>query len=208
MAELYAIVGSMERARFMLEQQVPYLQLRFKEGPLEPHRAEIAGWPRRYRRTRLIVNDDPAFAESVGAWGAHLGQEDLERHPPERLRGLRLKLGISTHSDAEIARALTYSPALLGFGPIFATSTKDVKHPPTGVARLREVVARVPLPIVAIGGIGAANLDAVVATGVALVAMISYLDAITSRAQMEALLARLRATPAAAPATGPFVPRA
>lgn len=175
MAQLYAIAGEMERARLMLEARVPYLQLRFKQTPLTPHAAEIAGWAAGYPATRLVINDDLAFAENVGAWGVHLGQEDLRRYSPQALRETPLAVGISTHSDAEIENALRFGPALLGFGPIFPTGSKTVAHPPQGVERLARVVAGRSLPVVAIGGITEENLAAVVGTGVALVAMIAFL---------------------------------
>ncbi len=192
MAQLYAIVGGMERARFMLAAGVPVLQLRFKDAPLAPHGSEIARWPREFPGTRLVINDDLEFALSVGAWGAHLGQEDLARYPREALREAPLNLGISSHSDEEMEKALDYSPALLGFGPMFPTATKQTKHAPQGVDRLREVVERVELPLVAIGGINDDNLDAVTATGVAYVAMIAYLDRFTDGQQIAALISRLQ----------------
>ncbi|MBI3991967.1 MAG: thiamine phosphate synthase [Candidatus Lambdaproteobacteria bacterium] len=191
MAELYAIVGDMPRARFMLAGRVPYLQLRFKAAPLTPHLREIAAWPALFPRTRLIVNDDVAFAEAVSAWGVHLGQEDLRKHDPRALRGARVRLGISTHTDEEIAHALTFKPAMLGFGPVFPTTTKDVGHAPQGVPRLARMLRQVALPVVAIGGITPANLGAVVATGVAMVAMISALDGIASHDELRALMRAL-----------------
>lgn len=191
MAQLYAIAANMERARFMLEAGAPVLQLRFKEERLAPHREEIAGWPRAFPNTRLIINDDLPFAQSVGAWGVHLGQEDLTRYSRQAVVETPLQLGISTHSDAEIQHALGFSPGLLGFGPIFPTATKETSHPPQGIARLREAVQRIALPLIAIGGIGGENLDRVVESGVAYVAMISYLDRFTTHAEFQALISRL-----------------
>ncbi|HKI99321.1 MAG TPA: thiamine phosphate synthase [bacterium] len=191
MADLYAIVGSIERARVMLEARVPYLQLRLKDEPLEPHRAEVADWPRRYPDTRLIVNDDLALAVSLGAWGAHLGQEDLDRYDSRTVREAPLHVGISTHDDAELERAVAYGAAMVGFGPIFATGTKAVKHAPQGVERLRGMVRRAPLPVIAIGGITGDTLDAVADTGVPMVAMIAYLDRFADSAALQALMTRL-----------------
>ncbi len=187
MAELYAIAGSMERARFLLAGEVPYLQLRFKDHPLEPHRGEISRWSSRFPATRLIINDDLEFAESIGAWGVHLGQEDSKRYSRSVLCDTFLNLGISTHSDGEIRHALELSPAMLGFGPIFETGSKEVGHRPQGLARLREVVEAVPRPIVAIGGINDANLKGIVATGVAMVAMIAQIQALTSQEHLKSL---------------------
>lgn len=190
MAELYAIVGTMERARFMLASGVPYLQLRWKDRPLLPHRAEIEEWGARYPSTRVIINDDLALAVSLGAWGLHLGQEDLLRYPVATLRDAPLKVGVSTHSDEEIKRAMACNPAMLGFGPVFPTTTKQVGHDPQGVRRLRRVVTRSALPIIAIGGINGGNLADVTATGVALVAMISYLDRFSELDALRAWMAR------------------
>jgi thiamine-phosphate diphosphorylase len=194
MPQLYAIVGSIERARFMLEGGVPYLQLRFKDRPIALHRDEIRTWPERYPRTRVILNDSVEEAIALRAWGVHLGQEDADRYPPERLRALQHDgpvLGISTHNDAEMARAKDLGAAMAGFGPLFATDTKTLTHAPQGVARLAEAVRTAGLPLIAIGGIGEETLDAVADTAVAMIAMIAYLDRITTPAQLEALMRRI-----------------
>jgi thiamine-phosphate pyrophosphorylase len=192
MAELYAIVGTMERARFMLEAGAPYLQLRFKDVPLAPHREEIAGWRARFPGTRLIVNDDLAFAREVGAWGAHLGQEDAMRYAPAELRRVPLKLGLSTHDSAELARALGWGAALVGYGPVYATSTKAVSHGPRGMERLAELVRVSPVPVIAIGGITPDNLAPVVGTGVHLIAMIAALEPYTTPDALHGLMAAMR----------------
>ncbi|HEX7926170.1 MAG TPA: thiamine phosphate synthase, partial [bacterium] len=138
MAQLYAIASTMERARFFLEAGAPVVQLRIKHEPLAPYEREVRDWPERYPESRIIVNDDFDFARKVDAWGVHLGQDDVLRYGREPLRTSGMAVGISTHSDEEIALAKTYAPAMLGFGPIFATSTKDVGHAPQGISRLEE----------------------------------------------------------------------
>ena len=191
MALLYAITGNMERARLMLEARVPYLQLRFKSTPLEPHYPEITGWGAEYPETRLIINDDLDAALAVRSWGLHLGQEDLARYPAEKLRYLPLHLGVSTHDDGEIAHALTFNPAMIGFGPIYPTATKTLTNAPQGVQRLAVVVAGSPVPVVAIGGITAANLGEVAGTGVGMIAMIAQLDACQDPADVRDLMTRM-----------------
>ena len=191
MSKLYAIAGTIERARLMLEAGVPYLQLRFKGRPLAEHREEVAPWPAAFPATRLIVNDDLNLAEAVGAWGVHLGQEDLQHYTRARLVETPIQVGISTHSDEEIALAMDYAPALLGFGPIFATTTKEMLLGPQGMERLREVVATAPVPIVAIGGIALSNMEEVARSGVAMVAMIGQLEQLESPSEVQALMSRL-----------------
>jgi len=191
MTELYAIVGNMERARVMLEAGVPWLQLRFKETPLEPHLPEVREWPARYPGTHLIVNDDLDLAVRAGAWGVHLGQEDLARYSPQALRAAPLSVGISTHSDAEIEIARAHGAAAIGFGPIFPTGTKQVGHPPQGVEELARVVRAVEMPVIAIGGISDKNLMDVRGTGVAMAAMISHLDHYPTPADLRGLMQAL-----------------
>lgn len=192
MADLYAIAGDFKRALLMLKAEVPYLQLRFKDKLLAPYRGEIAQWPYEFPATRLIINDDLELAEAVRAWGAHLGQEDLLRYSRDALLGTSMHLGISTHSDEEIRHALEFSPALIGFGPMYATTTKQLTHAPQGAGRLREVVRSASVSVVAIGGITDANMDEVVQTGVAMVAMIGHLDGLADVEAIHALMARLK----------------
>ncbi len=192
MAELYAIVGTLERARLMLAAKVPYLQLRIKDRPLAPHINEIAAWAQEFSATRLIVNDDLELAVSAGVWGVHLGQEDVMRYAPSDLAGAPLRVGISTHTDEEIRRALELGAAAIGFGPVFATATKTLAHEPQGVARLKEVVAQAPVPVVAIGGIVPENLLPVAETGVAMIAMISALERFADRASLASLMAAMK----------------
>jgi len=179
MPQLYAIASNMPRARFFLEAGAPVVQLRFKDEPLAPHVAEVRDWAERFPESRVIINDDFEFAQQVDAWGVHLGQEDVRHYTPEQIRGCGIEVGVSTHSDEEIAIAQQYAPSMLGFGPIFATATKATGHAPQGVARLQQVVRTSGLPVVAIGGISDSNLDAVADTGCAYIAMISYLDRFT-----------------------------
>lgn len=106
-------------------------------------------------RCRLIINDDVAAARAVGAW-VHLGQEDGETTWAH---------GRSTHSPAQISSrgAALY----VGFGPIFATTTKATGYDARGLEMLTEAVRVSQVPVVAIGGITAENIDAVRGTGVA-----------------------------------------
>jgi thiamine-phosphate pyrophosphorylase len=195
MAQLYAIVGTVERARFMLEAGVPYLQLRFKAQPLAPYRDEMRGWRARCPETRVIVNDNLDAAVAAGAWGVHLGQEDADRYAPERLKAVvceqGLALGISTHDDAELARAKSLGAAMVGFGPLFDTRTKQLKHKPHGLGPLVRAVREFGLPVIAIGGIGEETVDAVADTGVAMIAMVAYLDRLQTRGDVEALQRRI-----------------
>jgi thiamine-phosphate pyrophosphorylase len=90
-------------------------------------------------------------------------------------------VGVSTHSLAQARSAAEGGADYIGFGPVFATSSKLRPDPVVGIAGLREVVAAIPLPVVAIGGITRHQLAQVVATGAAAAAVIADIDNATHR---------------------------
>jgi thiamine-phosphate pyrophosphorylase len=103
----------------------------------------------------VVVNDHVAAAAHARAW-AHVGQDDGP--DPD------VPFGRSTHTLDQIRRP--GRAIYVGFGPIFGTTTKATRWTPRGVVMLAEAVAASPVPVVAIGGISAGNLDQVRATGV------------------------------------------
>jgi thiamine-phosphate pyrophosphorylase len=146
---------------------IRYLQLRMKGTP----RAGIVAVARTLQgitagtATRFIVNDDPSIAAEVGADGVHLGQTDA---PIEAVRARYPDLGIvglSTHNAAQAACAVRSAPAYIGVGPVFATPTKAVPDPVLGCAETGRIIRASAVPAVAIGGIDATTLPAVLAAG-------------------------------------------
>jgi thiamine-phosphate pyrophosphorylase len=113
----------------------------------------------------FIINDRCDVALAVGADGVHLGQEDLPVAEARALMGPQRIIGISTHTLAQALEAEAQGADYLGFGPVFPTSTKSNPEPVVGIERLREVRARLRLPIVAIGGINAGNIRMVADAG-------------------------------------------
>ena len=113
----------------------------------------------------FIVNDRCDVALAVGADGVHLGQEDLPVAEARALLGPGMLIGISTHNLVQALEAEALGADYLGFGPIFPSPTKRHPEPVVGIERLREVRARVRLPIVGIGGINAANIRMVADAG-------------------------------------------
>jgi thiamine-phosphate pyrophosphorylase len=123
----------------------------------------------------LIVNDRCDLALSCGAAGIHLGQDDL---PPEAARsivGRRKILGLSAHSIAQVRKAALLPVQYIGFGPIYATSTKTDSSPPAGLRKLARACRESTLPVVAIGGIGLAQIREVLQAGATSAAVISAL---------------------------------
>lgn len=173
---LYPIVDRADWLRRLLPQGATTIQLRVKDLQGAALRAEIraAIALAREHGARLFVNDHWRIALEEGAYGVHLGQEDLREADIDALRAAGLRLGISTHCHWEAARAHALRPSYVACGPIYETTAKAmpwVPHGLDGLAYWRRLLADYPL--VAIGGIDAARASGVAATGVDGVAMIS-----------------------------------
>ncbi|MBI5524126.1 MAG: thiamine phosphate synthase [Desulfarculus sp.] len=121
----------------------------------------------------LIVNDRLDVALAAKAHGAHLGQDDFPLPLARELLGPGAILGGSASSLEEARQCLAQGADYVGFGPVFATTSKDDAGPASGLGLLARVVQEIPLPVVAIGGIGPLNAPQVMATGVHGLAVIS-----------------------------------
>jgi thiamine-phosphate pyrophosphorylase len=113
----------------------------------------------------LIVNDRVDVALAAGADGVHLGQTDLPIAEARRIAP-DLWIGVSTHNLAQVRAACEAGADYLGFGPVFATTTKHNPDPVQGLDALcAAVAAAAGRPVVAIGGITAAHAGAIYRTG-------------------------------------------
>jgi thiamine-phosphate pyrophosphorylase len=155
---------------------ISILQLRCKQSGQAAYEF-IDSWISTLRKqcpdTAVIINDRVDLALYFEADGVHVGQDDLPIHLCRQLLGTKGIIGLSTHSPSEIQQAAETTADYIGFGPIFATSSKSDTHAVQGVDALQEARRSSPLPMVAIGGIGLTQLPDVHATQVASAAMIS-----------------------------------
>jgi thiamine-phosphate pyrophosphorylase len=122
---------------------------------------------------QVVINDYWQDALACGARYLHLGQGDLDTADERALRESGIELGISTHGEAELRRALEWPISHLALGPIYETTLKKMPYAPQGVSRIREWKARAACPLVAIGGITLERAPAVLAGGADLVAVVS-----------------------------------
>ena len=158
------------------------IQLRDKMRAGSPERAErFAETARRIQALKAkydflwIVNDDLQTALEIGADGVHVGKDDPPVRECRKILGPGKIVGYSSHALEEALDAERSGADYVAFGAIFPTPTKGPGHPVQGLEKLREVVRSLRVPVVAIGGIDRSNVDSVLATGVASVAMISAL---------------------------------
>lgn len=112
----------------------------------------------------FLVNDHVDLALAAGADGVHVGQKDLPIKEVRRLLPVDMLAGCSANTPQEARRAQEDGADYVGVGAIFATQTKAVTRP-ASLGRIREVKAAITIPIVAIGGIKAENIAAVMAAG-------------------------------------------
>lgn len=152
----YPIFDSAEWIARALPVGVRLVQLRVKDRPEDALRAEIARARDLCRRhgAILVVNDHWRLAIELGCGFVHLGQEDLDSADLPAIRAAGLRLGLSTHDDAELDRALACGPDYVALGPVWPTILKRMRWHQQGVEKLTEWKTRIgDIPLCAIGGL-------------------------------------------------------
>ncbi|OIO61012.1 MAG: thiamine phosphate synthase [Alphaproteobacteria bacterium CG_4_10_14_0_2_um_filter_63_37] len=124
----------------------------------------------------LIVNDDPEACRQAGADGVHLGQEDAtDLDAVREIVGEEAIIGVSCYGDLERAKqAVADGADYVAFGSMFPSETKP-QSPTISLDVLKEAVATLKVPVVAIGGIDGENIGQVAATGIDACAVVSNL---------------------------------
>lgn len=121
----------------------------------------------------LLVNDRVDIALACGAAGVHLGQEDVPVAVARRLLGPRAVIGVSVNTPGEARQAERDGADYVGAGPAYATGTKETPLAVLGPAGIGLVRRATRLPVVAIGGIAAANAADMASAGADGIAVVS-----------------------------------
>jgi thiamine-phosphate pyrophosphorylase len=194
---LYAVLPDATWVGRMARAGAPTLQLRFKSDDAAAVKREVIAAVGAVQGTPalLFINDHWQAAIEAGAYGVHLGQEDLGELNAANLAHIRaagLRLGLSSHGYAEMLRADAVGPSYIALGAVYATTLKRMATPPQGPARLKMYAQLLRQhATVAIGGIDAAHLPEVLASGVGSVAVVR---ALVAAEQPEAQAAELQST--------------
>ena len=173
---VYPIVDSAAWVRRLAPLGVRLLQLRIKNqaAPWVAEQIAAASSLCRAAGIQLVVNDYWQEALQLRCDFVHLGQEDLAAADLPALRRAGVRLGVSTHDEAELERALSVQPDYVALGPVYPTTLKVMPWKPQGLARVGEWKHRLGmLPLVAIGGITLARLPEVFAAGADVAAVVS-----------------------------------
>ncbi|WP_200843793.1 thiamine phosphate synthase [Pantoea sp. 18069] len=196
---LYAVLPDAQWVGRMARAGVPTVQLRFKSEDAQAIAREVRAAVAAVQGTPalLFINDHWQAALDAGAYGVHVGQEDLDALPQAALDAIRaagLRLGVSTHGYAEMLRAQAVRPSYIALGAVFPTTLKRMATAPQGVARLAAYVRLMrQYPLVAIGGISAAQFPEILATGAGSIAVVRALvNAQDPQAEAQALQAAWR----------------
>ena len=134
----YPVVPTAAWVERLLSWGVRTIQLRIKAADhtpadiaIEVNAAIAAG--KAVPGAQVFINDHWQLALAAGAYGVHLGQEDLDTADIEALRSSGMRLGLSTHTPAELARAHAVQPSYLAIGPIYPTTLKVMPYQPVGL---------------------------------------------------------------------------
>lgn len=172
----YPIFDSADWLERLVPLGIRLVQLRIKNQPEAHLRAEL----RRARQIcerhdcQLVVNDYWRLAIEEGCDFIHLGQEDLDEADLGVIRAAGLKLGVSTHDDSELDRALSVKPDYIALGPVYPTILKKMPWAPQGLERVWEWKRRVgAVPLVGIGGISLERAPGVLAAGADIVSAVT-----------------------------------
>ncbi len=172
----YLIVDSAAWLRRLLPCGVKLAQLRVKEGEEAFLRGEIIAARNLCKAAgaQLVVNDHWKLAIQTGCDYAHLGQEDLDSADIPAIRKAGIKLGLSTHDEAELDRALSFDPDYVALGPVYPTILKQMRFGPQGLERVTQWKKTIgKRALVAIGGITVERAPGIFAAGADCVSLVT-----------------------------------
>ena len=160
----------------MLPLGVKLVQMRIKDLPADETRAAL-------QRSKqlcdavgaiMVVNDFWEMAIDLDCDWIHLGQEDLDDADMAAIRRAGFKIGISTHDEDELDRALAEQPDYVALGPVYPTILKKMKWVEQGLDRVQQWKSHIgDLPLVGIGGMTVDRAAGVYAAGADIVSVVT-----------------------------------
>jgi thiamine-phosphate pyrophosphorylase len=170
--------GHVEMAQAALEGGARTIQLRDPEASTW----QLVAWAEKIRRlcdqyrALFIINDRLDVALAAGAWGVHLGTEDMPIPHARRILGREAVVGASVANVFEARTAQAAGASYVAVGSIYETATKPDAGAAIGPDMLREIAEAVTIPVVAIGGVSCGRLGECRAAGASAVAVISAIS--------------------------------
>ena len=163
-----------EDVRAALKAEVKIIQYREKEKSTKDMIEEAAKIKELCRnKAILLINDRVDVALAVNADGVHLGQDDMPYGTARILLGHDKIIGLTVHTMEEAVHAESLGADYVGASPIFETKTKLDAGKAAGLILLKQIKAKINIPIVAISGINLDNVLEVIKSGADSVVAIS-----------------------------------
>ncbi|MEM1365015.1 MAG: thiamine phosphate synthase [Pseudomonadota bacterium] len=172
----YPIFDNADWCERLVPLGIKLVQLRAKDLPDDQLRAQI-------RRSKavcdaygcvLVINDFWQMAIEEKCEWVHLGQEDLDAADLGAIRAAGIKLGLSTHDDAELDRALACTPDYVALGPVYPTILKKMKWTEQGLDKVTEWKTKIgDMPLVGIGGLNIERAPGVLDAGADIVSAVT-----------------------------------
>lgn len=160
----------LENIRAACEAGCRWVQLRVKTGNIASTAAAAKAICDKFG-AKLSVNDHPAIAAAMNAYGAHVGLQDLPVAEARRIAGAACWLGGTANTPADALAHATAGADYIGYGPYRFTTTKEKLSPVLGIDGYRELIqqlqaSQLSIPVLAIGGILLDDIPALMATGI------------------------------------------
>ncbi len=172
----YPIFDSVPWFERLVPLGIKLVQLRIKDKSEAELRKEIRAARAicEAHQCQLIVNDYWKLAIEEGCDFIHLGQEDLDDADLDAIRKAGLQLGISSHDEAELDRALALNPTYIALGPVYPTILKKMKWHQQGLERVTQWKATLSdIPLVGIGGMSVERAPGVMQAGADIVSVVT-----------------------------------
>ncbi|MDQ2772981.1 MAG: thiamine phosphate synthase [Bacteroidota bacterium] len=169
---LHYITTSPEAAEQACQGGVRWVQLRVKNQPTAIWKQlalDTQAVCRRHGAT-LIINDNPALAQEIGAAGVHLGQQDLPPDEARQMLGAAFIIGGTANTFADVQRLAAAGVDYVGLGPFRFTRTKEKLSPILGLVGYAEIMrqcraAGIKVAVIGIGGVRLEDVAALLETG-------------------------------------------
>lgn len=171
-------IGYVESARLALEGGCRWIQLRMKGAPdeefIEAGR-QVRELCNKYGAT-FIIDDHVELVKTIGADGVHLGLKDTPINEARELLGTHYIIGGTANTYEQILMQVRRGADYIGCGPFRYTTTKDNLSPVLGIEGYKEIATKmkadgINIQIVAIGGITADDIPAIMETGMTGIAL-------------------------------------
>ena len=166
-------IGYAEGAKMALEGGCKWIQLRMKDATDDEVRVVAAEIQPLCKQNEAIflLDDRVELARELHADGVHLGKNDMPVDKARRVLGEEFIIGGTANTFEDIERLASQGADYIGCGPFRFTTTKKNLAPVLGLEGYRDIIenmrrAGIDIPVVAIGGITASDIDDILATGV------------------------------------------